>query len=65
MIKSDTFIARFLREENGAAAAEYALLLAIIAAGLTVAAGTLGSAISNAIDNAADCIDEAQDCAQE
>lgn len=65
MIKSDTFIARFLREENGAAAAEYALLLAIIAAGLAVAAGTLGSAISNAIDNAADCIDEAQDCAQE
>ena len=62
MIKSDTFIARFLREENGAAAAEYALLLAIIAAGLAVAAGTLGSAISNAMDNASNCIAEGPDC---
>ena len=34
MMKSGAFLARFLREENGAAAAEYALLLAIIAAGL-------------------------------
>ncbi len=62
MIKSDTFIARFLREENGAAAAEYALLLAIIAAGLAVAAGTLGSAISNAMENASDCIAEGPSC---
>ena len=53
MTNSIGFLARFLREENGAAAAEYALLLAIIAAGLAVAAGTLGSAISNALDNAA------------
>ncbi len=58
MTNSIGFLARFLREEDGAAAAEYALLLAIIAAGLAIAAGTLGSAISNAIDNAADCIDE-------
>jgi pilus assembly protein Flp/PilA len=52
----------FLREENGAAAAEYALLLAIIAAGLAVAAGTLGSAISNAMDNASNCIAEGPNC---
>ena len=67
MIKSVGFLARFWREENGAAAAEYALLLAIIAAGLAVAAGTLGSAISNAIDNAADCISEGPEgaCSQE
>ncbi len=56
MMKSGAFLARFLREENGAAAAEYALLLAIIAAGLAVAAGTLGTAISNAMDNASDTI---------
>ena len=56
MTKSIGFLARFLRDEDGAAAAEYALLLAIIAAGLAVAAGTLGTAISNALDNAADCI---------
>ena len=62
MMKSGAFIVRFLREEDGAAAAEYALLLAIIAAGLAVAAGTLGSAISNALDNAATCIDDGPDC---
>ncbi len=56
MTKSGVFLARFLREENGAAAAEYALLLAIIAA------GTLGSAISNAMDNASNCIAEGPDC---
>ncbi len=58
MTNSIGFLARFLREENGAAAAEYALLLAIIAAGLAVAAGTLGTAISNAMDNASNTIAE-------
>jgi len=62
MVKSGAFIVRFLREEGGATAAEYALLLAIIAAGLAIAAGTLGSAISNALDNAATCIDDGPDC---
>ncbi len=62
MTKSVRFIARFWREEAGAAAAEYALLLAIIAAGIAVAAGTLGSAISNAMDNTSDCIAEGPDC---
>jgi len=36
MSKSVGILARFWREEDGAAAAEYALLLAIIAAGLAV-----------------------------
>jgi pilus assembly protein Flp/PilA len=62
MTRSVGFLARFCREENGAAAAEYALLLAIIAAGLAVAAGTLGSAISNAMDNASDCIKDGPNC---
>ena len=62
MTKSGAFLVRFLREEDGAAAAEYALLLAIIAAGLAVAAGTLGSAISTALDNAASCIDAGPTC---
>ncbi len=64
MTKPVHFIVRFWHEEAGAAAAEYALLLAIIAAGLAVAAGTLGSAISNSLDNAADCIDEGANCSQ-
>lgn len=58
MRKTGDFLAHFWGDEGGAAAAEYALLLAIIAAGLAVAAGTLGTAISNALDNAADCINE-------
>ena len=62
MMKSGAFMVRFLREEDGAAAAEYALLLAIIAAGLAVAAGTLGSAISNAMDNASTCINQGPNC---
>ena len=57
MRKTGQFLAHFWGDESGAAAAEYALLLAIIAAGLAVAAGTLGTAISNAMDNASGCID--------
>jgi pilus assembly protein Flp/PilA len=56
------FFEGFSRDERGAAAAEYALLLAIIAAGMAVAAGTLGSAISNAMENASNCIAEGQNC---
>ena len=42
----------FLRDESGADAAEYALILAIVGAGLAVAAGNLGSAISSAMSTA-------------
>jgi pilus assembly protein Flp/PilA len=64
MRKTRELLSRFWNDEEGAAAAEYALLLAIIAAGLAVAAGTLGSAISNAMDNASNCITEGPDCTQ-
>ena len=64
MRKTRELLNRFWSDETGAAAAEYALLLAVIAAGLAVAAGTLGSAISEAMDNAATCIDEGPDCTQ-
>jgi pilus assembly protein Flp/PilA len=56
------FVSCFWSDEDGAAAAEYALLLAIIAAGLAVAAGTLGSEISEAMNEAASCIDAGPDC---
>jgi len=62
MSKTGQFLARFWGDEGGAAAAEYALLLAIIAAGLAVAASTLGTSISNALDNAATCIDDGPNC---
>jgi pilus assembly protein Flp/PilA len=43
----------FIRDESGAAAAEYALILAIVAAGIAVAVTALGTSISTAIHNAA------------
>ena len=45
-------ILNFLHDESGAAAAEYALILAIVGAGIAVAAGALGTAISTAINTA-------------
>jgi pilus assembly protein Flp/PilA len=49
-------IKAFLRDESGAAAAEYALILAIVGAGIAVAAGLLGTAISTAIATATSTI---------
>ncbi|WP_260482900.1 Flp family type IVb pilin [Sphingomicrobium flavum] len=46
-----------LRDESGASAAEYALILAIIGATLAVAAVALGDAIGNAIDDTTACIE--------
>lgn len=46
-------IRQFVKEEEGAAAAEYALILAIIAIGIVIALGTLGTNIKNAIEDAA------------
>ena len=56
------FLTGFWRDEDGAAAAEYALLLAIIAAGLAVSAGALGTAISGALEDGAQCIDDGPNC---
>ena len=40
------------KDESGAAAAEYALILAIVAVGIAVAAGNLGTEITGAINTA-------------
>jgi pilus assembly protein Flp/PilA len=45
-----------LRDESGASAAEYALILAIVGAAIALAAVTLGKSIANAMDNASNCI---------
>ena len=50
-----TFI-NLLRDESGASAAEYALLLAIIGGLLALAAITLGGTISNSMGKASNCI---------
>ena len=47
------FINCFIRDESGAAAAEYALILAIVGAGIVTAVSLLGTNISTAITNAA------------
>ncbi len=46
----------FIQDENGASAAEYALILAIVGAGIATAAATLGTSIGTAIDGAATSI---------
>ena len=55
-----TFI-NMLRDEAGASAAEYALILAIVGAGIAVAAFGLGESISGAMDDAGTCIDGGAD----
>jgi len=49
-------ITRFIREEEGASAAEYALLLALIGVVIITAATGLQGAISGAMDKARDAI---------
>lgn len=50
------FVSDFLRDENGASAAEYALILAIVGTGIAGAAVLLGDAISGAMGKATTCI---------
>ena len=45
-----------LKDQTGASAAEYALILAIIGAGIAIAAYNLGTAISTAMSKSGSCI---------
>jgi len=47
---------KMIRDDRGAAAAEYALILAIVGAAIALAAVLLGGAIANAMNEATDCI---------
>ena len=47
---------RFLRNDSGAAAAEYALILALVGAGIAAAALGLGQAVSDALSAASGVI---------
>jgi len=51
-----SFLKDFIRDDSGASAAEYALILAIVGTGITLAAVGLGNAISGAMTNATACI---------
>ena len=55
-----TFI-NMLKDESGASAAEYALILAIVGSALAVAAYGLGNTIANAMNNAGSRINACQD----
>ena len=46
----------YLNEQDGASAAEYALILAIVGAAIAGAAIFLGQQIATAVNNAASCI---------
>lgn len=50
------FLKNFVRDESGASAAEYALILAIVGVGIAVASLTLGQAITGSMNKASDCI---------
>ena len=52
-----TFI-KMLRDDSGASAAEYALILAVIGSVIALAAIALSGAIGNAINTSANCIND-------
>jgi pilus assembly protein Flp/PilA len=52
----------YLNEQDGASAAEYALILAIVGAAIAGAAIFLGSQIALAINSAATCISKGTAC---
>jgi pilus assembly protein Flp/PilA len=52
----------YLKDDAGASAAEYALILAIVGLGIVAAARFLGGAIGNAMNTAATCIQNTSSC---
>jgi pilus assembly protein Flp/PilA len=54
-----TTIKNLLTDTSGASAAEYALILAIVGTGIAVAAYTLGTSISTAMNKASNCMSAA------
>ena len=49
----------YFNEQDGASAAEYALILAIVGAAIAAAAIFLGNTIATAVNSAASCISSA------
>jgi len=47
---------KLMKDDSGASAAEYALILAIIGAAIAVAAIALGNAVGLAMDRASNCV---------
>jgi pilus assembly protein Flp/PilA len=53
-----TFLKTFLRDESGASAAEYALILVVIGIAIVAGGFTLAGSIGNAMTDAASCISD-------
>jgi len=53
---------RMLKDQSGASAAEYALILAIVGAGIAAATLALGKAISDSMSSASGCIKTVSSC---
>ncbi len=50
------FLSNLWNDESGISSVEYALLLAFVAAGIIMAADLLSNAVSNEMEDAAECI---------
>jgi pilus assembly protein Flp/PilA len=53
-----TFLKTFLKDESGASAAEYALIIAVVGVGIGAAALVLGANVEQAVGNAANEVDD-------
>jgi pilus assembly protein Flp/PilA len=56
------FLKTFLSDTSGAAAAEYALILAIVGSAIALAAVALGGAVATAMNDAATCVGDTTKC---
>ena len=57
-----TKFVNMLKDDSGAAAAEYALILAIVGAAIAIAAVNLGGAVSHAMNTATSTINSPPTC---
>jgi pilus assembly protein Flp/PilA len=51
-----TAFMNMMKDQSGASAAEYALILAIVGGAIAIAAVTLGKTIGNSLNKASNCI---------
>ena len=56
------FLSNLWNDESGISSVEYALLLAFVAAGIIVAAEQLSNAVTNEMEDTADCIEDSSVC---
>lgn len=56
-----TFLKTFLKDESGASAAEYALIIAVVGVGIGAAALVLGNNVGIAVGGAANEVDACND----